>query len=217
MDLRIREIVGATKGSRILHVGCVGELQTTVPDLASPLWLHGHLMREFEEVWGIDLLPSRIDYLRDAGVPNVFAADAEDYSLDAEFDTIVAGDVIEHLPNPGAFLSCSARHLAPGGQIVVTTPYVHGLEYLAYAWFRYPRTCPNPEHACWLCPTTLSMLASLAGLRVQRWRLLRDDRVGTGWGPYDLALRGQRLLNRVLPKRVMGKTILAVLKPALGR
>lgn len=167
-------------------------------------------MRAFDDVWRIDLLPSRIRELRDAGVTNVFAADAQDYEFDIEFDTIVAGELIEHLPNPGEFLACSLRHLAPRGRIVLSTPYVHGLEYLTYAWLRYPKTCPNPAHTSWFCPATLTTLAAHVGLRVRSWKLLRDDRVATGWGPYDLALRGQRVLNHVLPERLMGKTHRAI-------
>lgn len=39
------------------------------------------------------------------------------------YDRIIALAVIEHLPNPGAFLRWARGHLAPsGGMIVVTTP-----------------------------------------------------------------------------------------------
>lgn len=214
MDTRIREIIAKSRGPRVLDVGCVGQGVMDAPD--SPLWLHGHLMGAFDDVWGIDLLPNRIAALRDAGVLNVFVADAQDYSLGYKFDTIIAGELIEHLPNPGAFLTCSARHLAPRGQIVLTTPYVHGLEFVSYALLRFPTTCPNPEHTFWLCPTTLATLAASSGLRLRSWKLLRDDRVATGWGGYSIALRGQTLLNRFLPERVMGKTLLAVLEPEIG-
>jgi SAM-dependent methyltransferase len=49
-------------------------------------------------------------------------------SLDDRFDVIVAGDVIEHLPNPQALLEAAARLLSPGGRLLIATPnpfYVH--------------------------------------------------------------------------------------------
>ena len=44
-------------------------------------------------------------------------------STPQQFDTIVALAVIEHLEDPAALLAQFRRLLAPGGQIVLTTPH----------------------------------------------------------------------------------------------
>jgi SAM-dependent methyltransferase len=44
------------------------------------------------------------------------------------FDVVYASEVVEHVPDPQAFVALLARHVAPGGVLVLTTPcidYVH--------------------------------------------------------------------------------------------
>jgi SAM-dependent methyltransferase len=42
------------------------------------------------------------------------------------FDSVLALAVIEHVPDPAAFLTRLGQHLAPGGQIILTTPHPRG-------------------------------------------------------------------------------------------
>lgn len=42
--------------------------------------------------------------------------------LDDRFDVILASEVIEHVPDPAAFVTALRVHLAPGGTVVLTTP-----------------------------------------------------------------------------------------------
>jgi 2-polyprenyl-3-methyl-5-hydroxy-6-metoxy-1,4-benzoquinol methylase len=212
-DSRIRAILELTQGPRVLDVGCAGGLQIDDPQVDSPHWLHRHLRDSFDEVFGIDLSPRRVEQLRELGFPNVFVADAQDFTLGKSFDTVVAGEVIAHLPNPGAFLRSAKRHLESRGRIVLTTPYAFGLEPVLYALAKYPQTAPNPELMVWFCPTTLRQLAASEGLGVTELRMLPDDRRLRSVSPYGLALLGQRLLRPILPERVKTKTLVAVLEP----
>jgi 2-polyprenyl-3-methyl-5-hydroxy-6-metoxy-1,4-benzoquinol methylase len=54
--------------------------------------------------------------------PNHRFTDTEPFSPGA-FDTIVALAVIEHVPDPAAFLVSLGRKLLPGGRIILTTPH----------------------------------------------------------------------------------------------
>jgi 2-polyprenyl-3-methyl-5-hydroxy-6-metoxy-1,4-benzoquinol methylase len=64
----------------------------------------------------------------------------ETHQLGETFEVIVAGDVIEHMSNPGLFLDNCRRHLEPGGQLILTTPNA-----------KWPTVFlrPNPTHALW--------------------------------------------------------------------
>ena len=200
--MRAEMIVRHVKGPDVLDVGCTGH----VPDVQNPYWVHGHLRKAFPSVWGIDKEADNVRRLRALGYSNVRVADAQSFDLEKRFDTIVAGELIEHLENPGAFLVTASEHLKPDGRIVLTTPYPFGLAHLLYAWFKFPRTCSNPQHTLWLCPTTLQSLAARAGLKVVHWQLLFAFQPSLS-RRYDLLMRALRFL----PTRVKANAMLFLL------
>jgi len=162
---------------------------------------------------GIDISAENIEKMRSLGFDNLLVADAQSFSLDQRFDTITAGELIEHLENPGAFLRTAAAHLAPGGRIVLTTPTPFGLMNLAYAFYKFPKTCSNGEHVSWFCPTTLHQLASRVGLDVLEWTLIEDYRADGPTRRYRMFYRMLRAMGRALPARLRCNAMLFVLAP----
>jgi SAM-dependent methyltransferase len=179
----------------------------------SKSWLHRTLLDSFPDTWGIDLSQDRVQFLTDHGIRHVFVADAEAFSLDRQFDSIVAGELIEHLGNPRLFLERSVQHLKPGGTLILTTPYVFGLPNLVYAWAKFPRTCSNDEHTSWFCPRTLHTLAHSTGLQITHWRLIYDfPDCRHKAGIYSVASTLYKPLSYLLPVRVAANCSLFVLK-----
>jgi SAM-dependent methyltransferase len=133
--------------------------------------------------------------------------------LPQRFDSVVAGELIEHLENPELFLKRYAAHLKPDGRIVLTTPYPFCLPNFTYALLRFPRTCTNPEHVMWFCPSTLHALSKRAGLDVRHWEVIEDYYPG---GPlaYRILVRLISTLRSVLPRRLRCNSILFVLSRA---
>ena len=115
--MRAEHIIKYVKGPCVLDVGCTGHI--VEPD--SPYWLHGQLRKHFPNVVGIDISADNVERLKKLGYENVYVASAEQFTLNQKFNTIVAGELIEHLSNPGLFLERAKEHLAPGGRIVITT------------------------------------------------------------------------------------------------
>ena len=76
----------------------------------------------------MDYEADEIEKLKAAGY-NVVSADATHFDLQQKFDAIVAGELIEHLSNPGLFLDCSSRHLQNNGLLILTTPNANCLIY----------------------------------------------------------------------------------------
>ena len=63
---------------------------------------------------------------------NHYAVVADAYNLpfrDGAFDCIIASEIIEHVPDPGAFIGNLLRVLRPGGQLLITTPYNEKIQY----------------------------------------------------------------------------------------
>jgi SAM-dependent methyltransferase len=55
---------------------------------------------------------------------------------DAQFDTILLSDVLEHLPDPQRALCEAARLLAPGGVLIANTPFLYGIHEQPHDFFR---------------------------------------------------------------------------------
>jgi SAM-dependent methyltransferase len=137
---------------------------------ADPHWPHRLLIARAREVWGVDL-----EY-DDAALPQDAArycrASAESFDLGGElFDLVFAGDLIEHLPNPGLFLGAAARHLAPGGRLVITTPNAFNLFNLFEKLSKREPTV-NPDHTCYFNEKTLRQLFVKCGWSVDEVRFV---------------------------------------------
>jgi SAM-dependent methyltransferase len=55
----------------------------------------------------------------------------------ARFDTVILSDVLEHLPNPTLAISEAARVLAPGGHLLINTPFFYGIHEQPHDYYRY--------------------------------------------------------------------------------
>ena len=206
---RIDEVVRRTVGPDVLDIGCSGQAGRRSA-LDSPFWLHGRLLREFPATVGLEYDPANVADLAAQGIA-VVQGDAQDFALDGRFDTIVAGEIIEHLERPGDFLACARTHLKPGGRVVLTTPYAFGLMFVLYAWFKYPRTCSNPEHVAWYCPATMAALAERSGLRVESSVVLATYRADLTRWTARAANLVMRTAGRLLPVRMRANTLIVVL------
>jgi SAM-dependent methyltransferase len=204
---RANQVIPLVEGPRVLHVGCAAH----EPDPNDPTWLHGALCKRFPDAAGLDLRRDLIEKLEKLGFRNLYVANAETFDIDREFDTIVAGDIIEHLSNPGAFLERAKKHLAPNGKLIITTPFPFSLGALAYAFLKYPRTCWNVEHTCWFCLQTFGELARRAGLRIIHEDLIGSYALDNPCLPYRAFVRTLSIVGGIMPKRLKCNTMLFIL------
>ena len=56
---------------------------------------------------------------------------------DAEFDTIILSDVLEHMPEPQQLWAEMARILRPGGKVLVSVPFYYWIHEQPYDYYRY--------------------------------------------------------------------------------
>ena len=160
MNPRIRAIVDRVEGPTVLDLGAV---QHDANAAASENWLHDHLVRRFERVIGVDILAEDIQRLNGQGYEMV-QADVETMELGVTADTVVAGELIEHLSNPGRMLDRAREHLADDGRLVLSTPnpwaFVHLRRHL------HNGLQVNSEHTAWFGPTVLRQLVDRHGFDV---------------------------------------------------
>lgn len=209
MKKRVETVLDRVRGPDVLDLGCAG---VGVEGASEPS-LHRKIRERYPSTWGLDASTEAVQWLRGLGWTNLHVGDAQDFELNQRFDTIVAGEILEHVERPGELLQRCLAHLKPGGQVIVTTPYVFGLHNVLYAALRFPRTCSNPEHVQWYCPTTLATLIEREGMKTLEWHLTVDYEGDPNNALVNFFYGLMRTVGRLLPTRLQATGMIFVLGP----
>ena len=196
-DARVRAIVELARGPRILNLGACGS--TRPEGRGRTHFLQAALVDRGHSVLAADVNDAGLAWLDQLGFETV-RMDAQAIPAEGEkFDSIVAGELIEHLENAGAFLTGCARRLTLGGRLVLSTPQpfspVHFLHYLASP------TIANLEHTCYFDRQTLGQLLVRCGFAVEQTRFVNDVRPESGNLKFRLLGAAGLALCRFLPAR----------------
>jgi SAM-dependent methyltransferase len=123
-------------------------------------WLHATVARNALSAVGIDSDPDGVDLARELGY-EAHAADCEDREALAGLglepaDVVVAGELIEHLDQPGRFLEAIKVLIKPRGTLLITTP--NALSMTNFLGGIMHREFVNPDHVSWSSWHTLRTL-----------------------------------------------------------
>lgn len=147
------------KNDIVLDIGFCGQGVTS----SNPEWPHAVIKEQAGEVYGVDIiLPT--EYLTDTIHYKQISAEHISFD-DVMFDKIFAGDLIEHLTNPGLFLNACRNLLKKNGQLILTTPNTFNLFNLAEKITKYEPTV-NPDHTFYFNTKVLRVLLQKCGFTV---------------------------------------------------
>jgi SAM-dependent methyltransferase len=152
LEEELRYTGPARRAPRILDVGCADGR---------------HLLRDTAAGWdatGVDFSATAVERARSAGLDVRHGTIAREDLEAGSFDLIRAGHVIEHVPDPVAFLRRGRDLLAPGGRMHVITPNFGSLSarvFRTYWW-----GLDAPRHLVLFTPAALRSAAGAAGLVV---------------------------------------------------
>jgi 2-polyprenyl-3-methyl-5-hydroxy-6-metoxy-1,4-benzoquinol methylase len=153
---RFARIRGYIEGRAVLDIGAGSGVNR-------PDWMHAMIAGVAAETVGIEIDDRLASRARAKGF-TVVTGDAQDMDLGRVFDVIFAGEVIEHLSCPGAFLDAARRHVSPKGIVVLTTPNAFAISNFVYRIGGQPRV--NTGHTCWFDEVTLRQLLNRHGFEV---------------------------------------------------
>ena len=142
----------------VLDVGFWGQ----AVKVERPDWPHRVLLGNAKEVYGVDL-----DYdVEKLEHPERYErSSAESFNFNRTFDVVFAGDIVEHLSNPGLFLECVKQHLTSDGRLIITTPNGFNLFILLEKLFKSEPNV-NKDHVTYFNTTVLTQLLKRHGFEV---------------------------------------------------
>lgn len=170
---RVQFIKELCRGQKVLHLGCTNYPYTDEA-LAAGMLLHDDLAAAAGELWGIDSDQRGIDTLAAKGTGNIVIGDLEkldECELSGTFDVIVAGDIIEHLNNPGLFLDGIKRLMSDETRLVITTINAYcGMRFFQFGLRgkRGQSEPVHPDHVAYYSPATLRLLVGRNGMHVEK-------------------------------------------------
>ncbi len=195
-----REIYPLIKNKDVLDVGCVEH--TLEAKEHNPFWVHDFLNNN-SNVLGIDILSDDIKTLCKEGY-NMKVANAETFKLKKKFNVIFAGELIEHLSNPGLFLQQSKKHLKDNGILILTTPNTFYTPRLLGCISRLSdNPIVNNEHTNWFSPSTLTTLLEREGfdiISIKRFDAAALKKTSIS--------RFKRSINETLRKEIKGSLLI---------
>lgn len=145
MEKRVKALLDLLKPEQdVLSVGCAANPE-----------LHRLAAGRCRSLTGVDIDPAGVASLAGAGF-DARVMNAEDLHLDRKFDVVLAGELIEHLDNPGKFFDGAARCLKPGGLLILTTPNIASV-FLRFLIF----TCDQTQDASHVCYYDMKSLLAL--------------------------------------------------------
>lgn len=153
--LRFTHIARFVQGRDILDIG------------SDEGYVHEFLVKKF---------PDKTFYTLDSTGKADFKIDLDNpKKLTKHFDTIIAGEVIEHLASPLGFIAWCTHHLKKGGRLILTTPNATGLQYLRNpAWCVFYTNYRGHTQAF-----TLPMLQRLC--QDERLKVIHTDYLNAFW------------------------------------
>jgi len=207
-------IVRISSGLTVLHLGCVGFTDLDVEDRVkfARRSLHWKLT-QCSKVVGVDRSGSVIEELRNLGIfHNVVDGDVErleELPIDQKFDVIIAGDIIEHLSNPGRMLDGIKRFCTNKTRIVVTTPNAFGApNYLRHSAGRFRE---GAEHLMSFNEQNLTTLLRRHGYTVTESHTCFQPRSADAH--HRLAFKVAKSILNMFPR--FGGTLLVIARPII--
>jgi hypothetical protein len=145
-------------------LGCT-DWPLTAERAKAGILLHQSLLAAGSDVVGLDLDQNGVDFFNSNGLGPCIAGNVETISL-AEvggkpFDVILAGEIIEHVENPGLFLRSCLPLIAKDGILIITTINAYCLFRIAR--YLFGREVVHEDHNYYFSARVLERLTSRCG------------------------------------------------------
>lgn len=171
---RVPFIKKMCRGKSVLHLGCTNYPYTEA-SIENDMLLHLNLREEAAELYGFDFDREGLDVLEKYEIGNLYRADLEkldEVPLDKTFDVIIAGEMIEHLNNPGLFLKGIQRFMHAETDLIITTINAYcAMRFVIYGLRGKggANEPVHPDHVAYYSYSTLKLVLERENLAVKKF------------------------------------------------
>jgi 2-polyprenyl-3-methyl-5-hydroxy-6-metoxy-1,4-benzoquinol methylase len=135
---RVPEILRLCANKKVLHLGCAD--MPYILQRGEDL-LHKRLAKITapDMLWGLDSSEEGVRVLSKMGFDHVVHGDVERMKAESQqmdFDIILAGEIIEHVANPGIFLKSITSIMSRKTELVLTTPNAFSFKQFLHSMMR---------------------------------------------------------------------------------
>jgi 2-polyprenyl-3-methyl-5-hydroxy-6-metoxy-1,4-benzoquinol methylase len=152
----------------IMHLGCAA-WPLTDQQWRDGMLLHLALSKVARRAYGIDLSEEGLAYLRERGFRNLIRWNVErldELRVDDSVDVIVAGEVMEHLSNPGLFLQGVSRFMKRHkSKLIISVPNAFSYRHFLPVLLRKTEFV-MPDHTAYYSFSTLTELLQRHDLQI---------------------------------------------------
>lgn len=215
---RLSHVAALCAGKRVLDIGCLDE--TALEKHDTQHWLHGRIAAVAAQVIGVDLSDSLpAEGIETGPRSRIFRGDGTNPQMsalrDEDVDIIVAGEFIEHIVDPIAFIATMRRRF-PGRRLVMTTP--NGLAFANTCLGIVGREAQHPDHIHLFTCKALHTICRRAGALdydIQPYRFYATEMILSSRGSRRAIARaselGIRLIERMFPLLSFGYIVTVAL------
>lgn len=160
-------IIERCKGKVVLHLGCT-DSPMTAEKLEDGRLLHQKLLKVSKRVFGVDIDQPSLSLLAEAKIRDLHVHNIEHLDtlpIEAIFDIVLAGEVVEHLDNVGRFFDSCKNVLSEHTAFIVTVPNAFSAKRFLIACLARKEHV-HPDHTAYFSPLTLSCIARRHGLKI---------------------------------------------------
>ncbi len=201
-DNRIKEIISLIPINKdVLDIGCAQNPE-----------IYEALAKKSPKIIGIDIDKKKTQKMQDKG-HRVYLMNAENIKLNYRFDYIVAGEVIEHLSNPGLFIESAKKHLKNKGKIIITTPNISSI-FLYFLVVFLDKT-QDSTHVYYFDKKNLRVLINRYNLKIISAKYIPPEIKLHGYGLFKIIFLIATLFANIgflLNKRLFGSYLLLILE-----
>ena len=179
VDSRCELLAKLVAGKSVLHIGCV-DSGLTASRIEKGELLHEQLAKQATRLCGIDVDGVGVSLLQSYGFKDLYIVTPDQASPTTElFDIVLAGEVLEHVSNPGEFLDKYMKNIEATGAVILTVPNAFCLTTI-FRLFVGVETV-HEDHVAYYSYSTLKRLLQRSNLQIDQLFFYSEINRLSGW------------------------------------